>query len=51
MRILDVRPKDRTEQLLEVLQLMTADNFFFKAISKEFGDDIYKDMLRYVYLE
>lgn len=51
MKILDVKPKDRTDDLLEVLRRMTASNEFFKATRKEFGDEIYNDMLRYVYLE
>lgn len=51
MKVLDVKPKDRTDDLLDVLRRMTANNEFFKATRSEFGDEIYNDMLRYVYLE
>ena len=46
-----MKPKDRTDQLLDVLKAMTNDNAFFQATRKEFGEQIFTDMLRYVYLE
>ncbi len=51
LMILGVKPKDRTEELIGVLQKMTEDNKFFADVRKEFGDEIYRDMLRFVYME
>lgn len=49
--ILGIKPKDRTEAHIEVLQRMTEDNKFFADVRSEFGDAIYRDMLRFVYIE
>ena len=51
MRVLGVKPKERTLPLLNLLKKMTEGNAFFESILKQYGDEIFMDILRFVYLE
>jgi hypothetical protein len=49
--ILKIKPKERTDQYIEVLRLMTKENKFFNSVLSEYGEETYNEMLKYCYVE
>lgn len=51
LEVLKVAPKDRCDQQLETLRIMTSNNKFFNDRKEQYGEYTYNQMIKYCYLE
>lgn len=51
LEVLKVAPKDRCDNMLETLKIMTMNNKFFNERKEQYGELTYNQMLKCIYLE